>query len=226
MTDHRFDSRREASLAAAARITDLLANRLKHQPRASLVVSGGTSPLDCFAALRETGLDWERVQVLLSDERWVAPDHVDSNEKLARESLLTGKASEAQLQAIYAEGLSPEERCDELQELLPVLPFSASLIGMGADGHFASLFPDSDNLEFGLAVDSGRLYMPVSTAASPHTRISMTLAGISRSDEIVLLFFGEDKLAVYEQARADTNGFPVSRLLRQKRAPVRVFWAP
>lgn len=226
MTEHRFDSRDAASAAAATRIAELLENRLEHQPRASLVVSGGSSPLDCFGALASTRLDWERVDVLLSDERWVPPDHDDSNEKLAREALLVGAASAANLKPVYAAGVSPEERCDDLQDPLPVLPFSCSLIGMGADGHFASLFPDADNLDLGLDVESGRLYIPVATDASPHPRVSMTLAGISRSDEIVLLFFGNDKLAVYEQARADANGFPVSKLLRQKRAPVRVFWAP
>lgn len=226
MTEHRFESRQEASTAAAGRIAELLAKRLEHQPRASLVVSGGTSPRECLATLADTRLDWDRVDVLLSDERWVPPDHADSNEKLVRESLLVGRAAEAQLQAVYAEGVSPEERCDELKSLLPVLPFSCSLIGMGTDGHIASLFPDAENLDLGLDVDSGRLYIPATTKASAHPRISMTLAGISRSDEVVLLIFGDDKLEVYETARAESNGFPVSRLLRQKRAPVRVFWAP
>ncbi len=226
MTEHRFDTRDEASAAAAERIAELLENRLQHQARASFVISGGSSPLECFAALARTPLDWDRVDVLLSDERWVPPEHEDSNENMARAALLVDKASEATLQPVYAEGVSPEERCDELQDPLPELPFSCSLIGMGSDGHFASLFPDADNLEFGLDVESGRLYIPVTTAASPHPRVSMTLAGISRSDEVVLLFFGEEKLAVYERARADSNGFPVSKLLRQKRAPVRVFWAP
>jgi len=226
MTEHRFETRDEASSAAAARIAGLLAHRLDHQARASLVISGGSSPLQCFHALAGTPLDWDRVDVLLSDERWVPPDHADSNEKLAREALLVDEASAAELQAVYAEGVSPQQRCDDLQDPLPVLPFSCSLIGMGTDGHFASLFPDAEDLDFGLDVESGLLYIPVATAASPHPRISMTLGGISRSDEIVLLFFGEEKLAVYEQARAQTNGYPVSRLLRQKRAPVRVFWAP
>ena len=226
MTEHRFETRQEASTAAADRIAELLTKRLEHQPRASLVVCGGTSPRECFFALAETPLDWDRVEVLLSDERWVPPDHADSNEKLVRESLLVGRAAKAQLQPVYAEGVSPEERCDELQDPLPLLPFSCSLIGMGVDGHIASLFPDADNLDLGLAVDSKRLYVPAMTKASPYPRISMTLAGIARSDEVLLLIFGDDKLAVYEKARAESNGFPVSRLLRQKRAPVRLFWAP
>ena len=226
MTEHIFETRHEASTAAAERIGELLANRLSNHPAASIVVSGGTSPKDCMAALSKMPLDWLRVQVSLSDERWVAPDHEDSNEKLVRESLLVDQAASATLLPVYDGEVSPEERCEALQEPLPVLPFACSLIGIGADGHFASLFPDAEQLDLGLDVDSARLYIPVSTAASPHRRISMTLAGISRSDEIALLFFGDDKREVYERAKASANGDPLSRLLRQKRAPVRLFWAP
>lgn len=226
MTEHRFKTRLEASAAAADRIAELLAHRLDNQGEASIVVSGGSSPRDCMAALAKAPLDWQRVQVALSDERWVPPEHDDSNEKLVRESLLVDQAAKANLLSVYAEGASPEQRCDALQDPLPVLPFACSLIGMGTDGHFASLFPDAEQLALGLDVESGRLYIPVTTKASPHARISMTLAGISRSDEIALLFFGEEKLDVYEQAKASADAYPVSRLLRQKRAPVRLFWAP
>jgi 6-phosphogluconolactonase len=226
MTEHFFNTRLEASEAAAKRIAELLANRLDNQSEASITVSGGTTPRQCLAALARTPLDWRRVQVALSDERWVPADHEDSNEKLVREALLVDEAAPAHLLPVYAPGVSPAERCEALQNPLPPLPFSCSLIGMGTDGHFASLFPDAEQLALGLDVESGRLYIPVTTAASPHPRISMTLAGISRSDEIALLFFGEDKLEVYKQALESANGFPVSRLLRQKRAPVRLFWAP
>ncbi|MBT8086706.1 MAG: 6-phosphogluconolactonase, partial [Gammaproteobacteria bacterium] len=122
--------------------------------------------------------------------------------------------------------VSPEQRCEELQDPLPSLPFAAVLIGMGTDGHFASLFPDAANLGLGLDAESGRLYIPVTTSASPHPRVSMTLAGISRCDEILLLMFGDEKLEVYNTAKKLNNGFPVSHLQRQKRAPIRLFWAP
>ena len=97
---------------------------------------------------------------------------------------------------------------------------------MGADGHFASLFPDARNLATGLDLESEKLCLPVKTQASPHMRISLTLAALSRSDSIVLLFFGEDKRAVYEAAQISHDQYPVSRLLLQKRAPVHTFWAP
>lgn len=226
MTQHFFATRLEAATAAAERVAELLTRRLDSQSEASIVVSGGSSPRDCFAALATKDIDWRRVQITLSDERWVPPNHEDSNEKLVRESLLIDKAAAASLLPVYAEGVSPEERCDVLQDPLPVLPFACSLIGIGADGHFASLFPDADRLAQGLDVESGRLYVPITTAASPYRRISMTLAGISRSDEVALLFFGDEKLEVYKQAQASATAFPLSRLLRQKRAPVRLFWAP
>ena len=226
MKEHFFETRLEASEAAAKRIAELLRHRLDNQAKASIVVSGGTTPGQCLAALAKTPLDWQRVQIALSDERWVPADHEDSNEKLVRETLLVDEAATAQVLPVHAAGVSPEERCEALQNPLPTLPFSCSLIGMGTDGHFASLFPDAEQLELGMDVESGRLYIPVTTQASPHPRVSMTLAGISRSDEIALLFFGEEKLDVYKKAVESANGLPVSRLLRQKRAPVRLFWAP
>lgn len=226
MAEHFYETRLEASTAAAERMAELLRHRLENNNEASVIVSGGTSPRQCFAVLAKAPLDWQRVQIALSDERWVPPDHEDSNEKLVREALLVEQATPATLLSVYADGVSPDERCEELQDPLPVLPFSCALIGIGTDGHFASLFPDAEQLKLGLDVDSRRLYIPVTTAASPHPRISMTLAGISRSDEIALLFFGEEKLEIYNQAKASADAYPLSRLLRQKRAPVRVFWAP
>ncbi len=156
------------------------------------------------------------------------PDHEDSNEKLVRETLLAGEATDARLLPVYRPDVTIEERCSEINEelLQAPFPFACALLGMGEDGHFASLFPDAENLQEGLDVDSRQLCIPVQTAASPHPRVSLTLSALSRSDEIVLLIFGDAKRAVYEAARTSTNGTPVSHLLRQKRAPVHVYWAP
>ena len=226
--EKQFDTREAASIAAAERIHAALTKRLALQKGASLVVSGGTTPGRCLEELAHSDADWDRVHVVLSDERWVPSDDDSSNEKLVRESLMVNGAAAARLQPAYSADEGVADRCASLDAEIRALPFpfACSLLGMGADGHFASLFPDAENLQEGLDVEGTRLGIPVSTDASPHPRISLTLAALSRSDEIVLLFFGDDKLAVYEEAKEQSNGYPVSRLLRQKRAPVRVYWAP
>lgn len=228
MLEHFFDNRAAASVEAAHRLAAALQRRLEAQTAASLIVSGGTSPVQCLSRLSAMEMDWARVHVLASDDRWVPPDHADSNEKLIREHLLLGPAAAARLLPYYAADVSLAEQCHILdREIRAVpIPFAAALLGMGADGHFASLFPDAENLESGLDIDSSTLCMPVKTAASPHERISLTLAALSRSDEIVLLIFGDDKRAVYEDAKSGKQDYPVNRLLRQKRAEVHTYWAP
>jgi 6-phosphogluconolactonase len=226
--EHFYYSREQASAAAAQRIANALSHRLANQKTASLVVSGGTTPAQCFAALAHADIDWSRVGVLPSDDRWVPGEHDDSNEKLVRSTLLVNGAARADLLAFYDGEISVEERAATLDKEIRFVPFpfACSLLGMGTDGHFASLFPDAENLDEGLDLESNTLCLPVRTAASPHPRITLTLAALSRSDEIVLLMFGAEKRTVYEKAKAGNARYPVTRLLRQKRAPVHVYWAP
>jgi 6-phosphogluconolactonase len=228
MEPFKFDSREAASQAAADRIVAALERRLEAQGDASLVVSGGSTPHACLEALAGRDLDWSSMHVALSDERWVPPTHDDSNERMVRETLLEGRAAGAALLPMYAEGTTAEARAAEIDEEIRSLPFpfAAVLLGMGADGHFASLFPDADGLEEGLDPDSVVLCTAVSTAASPHPRLSLTMSALSRTDEIVLLIFGEEKRETLNAALAADSDLPVARLLRQKRAPVSVIWAP
>lgn len=228
MPVHRFDTREAASVAAAERLVSALNKRLEAQGNASLVVSGGTSPVRCFAELAATDIAWPDVHVVMSDERWLPADHDDSNEKLVREHLLQKHAANAGLQSMYRGELSIEQSCVAVDRELrnQYLPFAGTLLGMGIDGHFASLFPDADNLDDGLDPEFATLCIPVSTVASPYRRVSLTLSALSRSDEIVLLIFGEEKWQVLQDALNSVDTYPVSRLLKQKRALVHVCWAP
>jgi 6-phosphogluconolactonase len=226
--EYFFDTREEASRNAAARIADLLRARLASAGRAAIIVSGGSSPKQCYDELSRQSIDWQNVHVAISDERWVPPSDAASNERMLREHLLSNGSSVAHLLPIYQDDSTPQQRCESLDADLRDLPipFACTLLGMGEDAHFASLFPDFANLDEALDPESGVLCVPVQTRSSPHPRVSLTMSPLTRSDEIILLFFGDEKLTVYEQAKAESNGFPVSRLLRQKRAPVRVYWAP
>jgi 6-phosphogluconolactonase len=222
------NTRQEAAQLAAARIADSLERDLGNGNEAAIVVSGGSTPAECFDILAHTALPWDRVHVVPSDERWVPPDHAASNEKMIRQTLLVDRAAAATFHGLHAEGESAAGRCAELAGELDALPqpFSSALLGMGEDGHFASLFPDAAGLEQGLDVSSGVRCLAVKTIASPHERISLTLATLVRSREIILLAYGYAKREVLENAQLAQSAYPVSRLLQQQQAPVRVIWAP
>lgn len=224
--EFRFDSRAEASAGAASRIAELCQQAVDKAGSAGLVVSGGSTPQQCFERLSQTGIDWERLIVLLSDERWVPGDHADSNERMVRESLLQSNAQAASLLPIYDPDVSVDERCDELQFLWPDGGFACTLLGMGTDGHFASLFPNAEATAAALLPACDRFYVPVNTAASPHPRVSMTLAALVDSAEILLLMFGEEKRAVLQSALAEDSQLPIAHVLRQKKTPVSLYWAP
>ena len=223
-----FDSRSEAAQAAGRRIVSALHRQLEGNERASLVVSGGSTPVPVYAYLSHKEVAWHRVDILLSDERWVPPDHPDSNERMLRESLATSRAEYARIVSYFDPACSLESRCVELDKEIGKLPqpFASVLLGMGADGHFASLFPDADNVQDGLGLECASSFMPIHTPSSPFPRLSMTLAALLRSDEILLLIFGEEKRSRLEQAIAADSDLPVAHLLRQQRVPVFTFWAP
>ena len=225
---HQFTTRDEASHAAAQQIATRLQQRLDADAAASLVIPGGSTPAACFAELSRASLDWQAIEIWLSDERWVEPTSDDSNEKLARENLLTNAAAPARLIPVYSDTLLIETRCAQLDTDLRARarPFAACLLGMGSDGHFASLFPDLANLADALDVTQNPRCIPVQTEASPLPRVSLTLAALAHSDEILLLVFGEDKRLVFEDALQAAGKYPVSSLLALTQPPVTIYWAP
>lgn len=225
VSEHRFDTREAASAAVAARIAALCVRSIDNEGDARIVVSGGSTPERCFELLSGMELDWPRVHVMLSDERWVPADDDNSNERLVRDKLLVDQANAAQLLAVHRADQTVAQRAESLQDSQPANGFTCSLLGMGEDGHFASLFPGATTLDEGLNPNGDRFYLPVTTAASPHPRLSMTLSALLQSDEIQLLFFGDDKMSVYRDALSVDSELPVAHLLRQTRTPVSVYWS-
>ncbi|KAA9130461.1 6-phosphogluconolactonase [Marinihelvus fidelis] len=222
------EDRAEASRVAADLLGGAIAARLKTMTSTSLVVSGGTTPGDCFDLLACRPLDWGRVTVLPSDERWVPASSPDSNEALVRSRLLRARAANGQFLPLFREGIEPEAAPPVVAADIAALPppHAAVLLGMGADGHFASLFPDFDGLEAALDTSAAPGCVAVRTDGSPHPRISLDLPALLLTDTLVLLFFGDEKRAVYNQALAGEGGYPVQALLAQRQVPVQAVWAP
>lgn len=227
LSEYFFTSREEASAAAADSLRDALQAELSRQDRAAVVLSGGSTPAATLRMLSRQQLAWDRITVTLSDERWVSADHDDSNERMLRATLLKNEACQVRLMPLFREDVAVAEAPIRLQQdfdKLP-LPFASTLLGMGEDGHFASLFPDFEGLNEALQEVSDTSFVTVTTAASPHPRISMTLSGLLCSREIILLIFGAGKRRVYEDAKSGSK-LPIARLIAQARVPLRVVWAP
>jgi 6-phosphogluconolactonase len=225
-----FENRSAASAAAADILANLIGAALDANPmaEASLVVSGGSTPGPCFDLLSGKALDWSRVTVIPSDERWVPADDADSNERLIKNRLLQGLAGQGKVLPFYRAGLDASQAPHLIGKDLADLtqPFSAVLLGMGEDGHFASLFPDFDGLQEALDPREKAACIMVQTAGSPHLRISLTLSALINCRHTVLLIFGESKRHVFESAYAGGSAYPIEALLHETRRPLTVIWAP
>jgi 6-phosphogluconolactonase len=204
--------------AAADAIEAALQGALDARGRASLVGTGGRSPGPVYDRLARADLDWAHVAVTLSDERHVDTDSPNSNARLLRERLFQGPAAQAQYLPLtdYAEGV-----------LRKLLPFDAVMLGMGEDGHIASLIPGSPVLDQAMDSDGAALTAesPQGFGSPPVARITLTLSALLQSRAIFLLIAGEAKRQVIARAEAGAD-LPVRAILRQARAPVRIFWAP
>jgi 6-phosphogluconolactonase len=220
-----FPDRQSLAEAAAKALSDALSGL---GPK-SLVVTGGTSPGPVYDRLSVLDLDWADVTVTLSDERWVDARSPDSNERLVRERLLTGRAAAARLLPLKGAGTSPEEDALAVEpKLRNLAPWSAVLLGMGEDGHIASLFPNDPELAARLDPGSERLCVGVGMSGLPPyvARITLTARALLTGRLVVVLITGEAKRAVIERVLIDqTYAPPVAAILRQCRVPVLILWA-
>jgi len=212
------------------RIQQLLGDGIRHRGQASLVVSGGTTPVALFEALSGADLSWEKVVISLADERWVDPGSPDSNERLVRTHLLKNKAAAATFIGMKTPGGNAgagEAACAMRIRQIPV-PFDVLILGMGDDGHTASLFPGDAALRGALDMASEKICTSVSPPAAPHDRMTLTLPALLNSRRIFVHIVGEKKRQVYETAIAGESpeDMPIRAILNQKRVPVTIWWAP
>ncbi|HTK36570.1 MAG TPA: 6-phosphogluconolactonase [Caulobacteraceae bacterium] len=221
-TERVFADAESQAAAAADRIAGAIG-----EDGGDLVLTGGSTPGPVYDLLSKRSLPWDRVRITLSDERWVPPDHADSNERLVRERLLRGPAAAARFIPLKTGAPTPEAAVGTVAAALAAIrrPFSCVLLGMGDDGHIASLFP-GDAMDETLRPDGPDVVRPA-RAPNGTPRLSLTLAALLDSRLILVLIRGEAKRAVLRDALAGAAPhLPIAALLRQARCPVEVFWAP
>ena len=218
--------------ALALDIAGRLKAAISQRDHAVLVVSGGKSPVALFEALRVMPLAWGQISISLADERCVANDHPDSNTRLVRTHLLQDRATAARLLPLIADQL-PLATPDKLAKtatrgLLALGQADVLVLGMGTDGHIASLFPQASNLPLAMDLMQAPACLAMELADlptnAPYPRLSQNLSMLLNARHIVLPILGADKWAVMQRAQKGPSlTLPVSKLFHQDRAPVSVW---
>lgn len=228
LTINAFENADALTSGFAETLTALLKEGIAQRGRASLVVSGGRTPLALFKQLSETDLEWDKVDITLADERWVSEDDDASNTKLVRENLIQNNAAAAHFVTLKTDDAEANDGIAEVENRLSSfsLPFDALILGMGEDGHTASLFPCCKQIEDGLNLASGKICIATQPTTAPHQRISLTLPAILNSRNIFIHLTGEKKKEVLEDALANNTELekPVTAVVN--RADVTLMWAP
>ncbi|MEM7425890.1 MAG: 6-phosphogluconolactonase [Pseudomonadota bacterium] len=226
---HRFAGREELAERLSGKIAETLKDGIAARGKATLIVSGGRTPERLFAHLSGQPLDWHKVDVLLADERWVPDDDARSNARFIRETLLTGPAAAAGFSPLWSERDTCQEVVIALDRRLSLAaaPADVVVLGMGEDGHTASLFPDAPELANALRADAPTA-VEMSPQSQPEPRISLTPAALTNSRFLVLHIEGDRKWAVLQRALEDgpAAALPVRTILRNDNVTPEVYWCP
>lgn len=227
MAHHAFSNGDALARALASDVAAALERRLAAAGAAGLVVSGGRTPAAFLSDLASRKLDWSKVCVTLADERCVPADDPASNLRLVREAFANAPASLATLVDIDPTATNAAARWSEALVRIP-RPFAAVILGMGDDGHFASLFPGMPGLAAALNPSQTANVVEGIAPCEPKARLSLTLPVLLDTDLLVLHVTGESKLATLQRASAPGSAIemPVRALLEQRRVPLKIYHAP
>lgn len=213
--------------AAAAEIAAWLRAELKDSAHARLLLSGGTTPGPVYEALSAARLAWSRIDVALVDERWLPPGSADTNARLVQRSLLADAAAAAHFEPLLTANRTLEESVWAANH--SSRPATVAVLGMGPDGHIASLFPAMHG--FDEVLQSTDDYVAVDADGCPgagawRRRISLTPAGLARATHRLLLIRGEDKRILLRRAMAGDDPRELPVRLAFDGSPLVVHWCP
>ncbi|AGF76897.1 6-phosphogluconolactonase [Desulfocapsa sulfexigens DSM 10523] len=228
---HSFSDKDSLITDLTLKIAALLNAGIKKNGRAGLAVSGGSTPVQLFKSLSNSDIPWHTVDITLVDERWVPPDNQDSNEHLVRSHLLQNRAATASFTGMWntaATAQDGEALCAErLQNTHH--PIDVLILGLGNDGHTASLFPGAARLPQATDMNSGKICMAITPVTAPHERMTLTLPAILNAKQIFLHITGQNKKDVLEQALGDgpSEEMPIRFILQQQtqKTNFNVYWA-
>ncbi len=202
----------------ADRVAGMLREAIEARGRAGLALPGGSTPGAFLTALGREDLDWEKVGVTLTDERWVPPSSERSNQRLLAETLFRGKAAAAEFVPLYSAAVEPDDGLEGIETALRqiVMPLDVAVLGMGEDGHTASLFPGADKLEQALDPEGEALVLPIRAPGADEVRITLTLAALATARKAFILIHGAEKRRILEAAAPEKeNPLPIAAVAWQ-----------
>jgi 6-phosphogluconolactonase len=226
---HAFDDQAAQSAALAKAVGDALHASLAAQAsanaaaaRATLAVSGGSSPRPFLKVLSTQAFDWPRIDVTLVDDRWVPDTDNDSNSRFAHETLLQNAAQHAAFWPLVDTSQTLEAHVAALNaDTSRKLP-DVAVLGMGEDGHTASIFADSPEWDFSLTTSDR--FVSVHPGAAPHARVSWSMPALKQMGRLFLLIAGPRKLDVLNAAAAAPQKNAISQLANDKGVRLDVYW--
>lgn len=226
--NHEYADSQLLVSAFSQQIAAILSQAIVEKGSASLAVSGGSTPKSLFQALSNIELPWAKVNITLVDERWVKATDADSNEKLVRENLLVNKAVAANFVPMTTDDDNAENAVDEISARLSAigLPIDVVILGMGEDGHTASLFPCSVHIDEGLNLARLLPVLATQPTTAPYQRMSLSLATIVKSHHVFLHITGDTKRNVLEQALSQHTAIEKPIKAVCDNCTVNLIWAP
>ncbi len=227
LDEYIFSAKELLDDALSAHIADLLRSAIEGKNSATLILSGGNTPKGMLNKLSQINLPWEKVTVLLADERWVGADHERSNEKMLKQCFLKNDAMKAALISLHISNVEVKEVPPLLEEKLRLLerPADVLVLGMGEDGHTASLFPCTENIEQLLTDQEQLKTVLVKPQTAPDTRISLSFPVLKNAENIFVHFTGDLKKEIFQKIGAGLLQAPIGRLLSETDAETRLYWA-
>ncbi len=227
---HSFEDSKTTAEQLGVEVFARLKAAIASKGSAILVVSGGSTPVPFFEHLAEQPLEWSRLTVLLADERCVAVSDEASNARLVQNHLLTGEAQGARFINIYPEhssgdagGTDPGEAADQLVRDLP--EYDVVVLGMGNDGHTASIFPKADERDQALSLAGTRAALQTDPKTVAPLRITQTRERLLNTEFLALHLTGEQKLSMLNRImhEAEFRDLPMGYFLHQDRIPIDIY---
>ena len=221
---HEYSNLQALDVGLANWVAQGLKTQIVDNGRATLAVSGGSTPMGFLQKLSQAEIDWQSVDIILVDERWVDEHNERSNARMVKACLLQNQAAKARFHPMYNGVDRPEDAVAGLEILYRALPIDVIVLGMGLDGHTASLFANSENFQAAIDLANSSTIIAMPLPGEDVARMSLTLSAIASAKNMAIHITGNDKLAVFAGAVDGANELPISTVL-QNTPRVDLFWS-